>query len=58
MNTKYLMFAIAAAGFAVSTITLDVVVIFIVLVGSTLYWQNHKIELKLNRLLARRDRRD
>lgn len=51
MNKKFLIIGVAGVAFAMAAVALDVAAIFVILVGSTIYWQNHKIEVKLNKLL-------
>ena len=55
MNKKYLIaiIAVASAALALAAFLEDLAAAFIVIIGSAIFWQNHKIEMKLNRLLAR-----
>jgi hypothetical protein len=43
---------------AVAAVAEDVAAAIMVIFGSAIYWKNHKIEAKLNRLLARQRRRE
>ena len=56
MNKEYLLIAAACAALAIAVVAEDVAAAIIVIFGSVIYWKNHKIETKLNRLLARRRR--
>jgi hypothetical protein len=58
MNKEYLLIAAACAALAVAAVAEDVAAAIIVIFGSAIYWKNHKIEAKLNRLLARQRRRE
>jgi hypothetical protein len=58
MNKEYLLIAAACAALAIAVVAEDVAVATIVIFGSVIYWKNHKIEAKLNRLLARQRRRE
>jgi hypothetical protein len=58
MNREYLLIAAACAALAIAVVAEDVAAAIIVIFGSVIYWKNHKIEVKLNRLLARRRRRE
>ena len=58
MNKKYLIaiIAVASAALALAAFLEDLAAAFIVIIGSAIFWQNHKIEMNLNRLLARTPR--
>jgi NADH:ubiquinone oxidoreductase subunit K len=58
MNKEYLLIAAACAALAVAAVAEDVAAAIMVIFGSAIYWKNHKIEAKLNRLLARQRRRE
>jgi hypothetical protein len=56
MNREYLLIAAACAALAIAVVAEDIAAAIIVIFGSVIYWKSHKIEAKLNRLLARRRR--
>lgn len=58
MNEKYLLTAAAFAALAIAVVAEDVAAAIIVFFGSAIYWKIHRIEGKLNRLLARQRRRE
>jgi hypothetical protein len=58
MNKEYLLIAAACAALAMAVVAEDVAAAIIVIFGSAIYWKNHKIEAKLNKLLARQRRRE
>jgi len=58
MNKEYLLIAAACAALAVAIVAEDVAAAIIVIFGSAIYWKNHRIEAKLNRLLARQRRQE
>ena len=58
MNKEYLLIGAACAALAVAAVAEDVAAAIMVIFGSAIYWKNHKIEAKLNRLLARQRRRE
>jgi hypothetical protein len=58
MNREYLLIAAACAALAIAVVAEDVAAAIIVIFGSAIYWKNHKIEAKLNRLPVRRRRRE
>jgi hypothetical protein len=58
MNKEYLLIAAACAALAVAAVAEDVAAAIMVIFGSAIYWKNHKIEAKLNRLLARQRQRE
>jgi type II secretory pathway component PulF len=58
VKKKYLItiIAVACVALALAAFLENLAAAFIVIVGSAIFWQNHKIEMKLNRLLARTPR--
>ena len=58
MNEKYPLIAAAFAALAIAVVAEDVAAAIIVFFGSAIYWKIHRIEAKLNRLLARQRRRN
>ena len=58
MNKEYLLVAAACAALVIAVVADDVAAAITVVFGTAIYWKNHKIEAKLNRLLARQRRRE
>jgi hypothetical protein len=58
VNRKYAItiVAVACVALALAAFLEDLAAAFIAIVGPAIFWQNHKIEMKLNRLLARTPR--
>jgi hypothetical protein len=48
--------AVACVALALAAFLEDLAAAFIAIVGPAIFWQNHKIEMKLKRLLARTPR--
>jgi len=53
VNKNYLIIAGACVAFAIAAYAEDIAAVIIVIVGAAIYWKLHKIEAKLNKLLAR-----
>jgi len=58
MSKGYLLIAAACAALVIAVVAEDIAAVIIVIFGSAIYWKNHNIETKLNRLLARQRRRE